>query len=61
MLVDYLGQSKILQLIKKSYTWPRLKDFVIDYIKSCNIYIQSKTKYHRPYRFLKQLPIFPQP
>lgn len=61
VLADHLGQSKILYLIRKDYYWPKLCDFVIDYIQSCNTCMCNKAKRHRPYGLLKQLSIPPQP
>jgi len=61
MLAGHFSQSKTLSLIRKDFFWPKLWEFVVDYVRSCNICTRNKTKQHRPYGFLKQLPISLQP
>jgi transposase InsO family protein len=53
----HFGQNKTLELIRREYTWPGLRDFVRDYCQSCTSCARSKTPRHRPYGLLKQLPI----
>jgi len=60
-LAGHLGQSKTFQLVQRHYSWPNLKSFVIDYIRSCNACSRNKSRRHKPYSLLKQLPIPPQP
>ena len=52
-----MGQNKTIELIRREYVWPGLRDFVKDYCKSCTTCMHSKPQHHRPYGFLKQLPI----
>jgi len=59
-LAGHLGQSKIFQLVWRYYSWPNLKSFVTDYIRSCNACSRNKSRRHKPYSLLKQLPIPPQ-
>ena len=61
VLAGHLGQSKTLYLVRKDYYWPKLHEFVIDYVRSCNACMRNKAKRHHPYGLLKQLPIPPQP
>ena len=61
MLAGHLGQSKTLYLVRKDYYWPKLHEFVIDYVRSCNACMRNKAKRYHPYGLLKQLPIPPQP
>jgi len=61
VLAGHFGQSKTLSLVCKDFFWPKLREFVVDYVRSCNICARNKTKRHRPYGFLKQLPIPLQP
>ena len=53
----HLGQNKTIELIRRDYVWPGLRTFVKDYCKSCTTCMRSKPQRHRPYGFLKQLPI----
>ena len=52
-----MGQNKTIELIRREYVWPGLRTFVKDYCKSCTTCMRSKPQRHRPYGFLKQLPI----
>jgi len=57
VLSGHLGQNKTIELIRRDYVWPGLRTFVKDYCKSCTTCMRSKPQRHRPYGFLKQLPI----
>jgi len=56
-LTGHFGQNQTLELIRREYTWPGLRTFIKDYIRSCTSCTQAKTPCHRPYGLLKQLPI----
>ena len=60
-LSGHFGQNRTLELIQREYTWPGIRTYVKDYIKSCTACAQAKTPHHRPYGMLKQLPIPDQP
>ena len=47
--------------VQREYTWPRLRNFVIEFCKSCTTCMHSKSQCHHPYGLLKQLPIPEQP
>ena len=57
----HFGQNKTINLVQREYTWPRLRDFVKDFCKSCTNCYCAKTPRHRPYRSLKQLLILEKP
>jgi len=57
ILSGHPGQSKTIDLIRRDYTWPGLRDFVKKYIKSCTTCMRAKPQRHKPYGLLKQLPI----
>jgi len=56
-LAGHFGQNRTLELIRHEYTWPGLRTFVKDYVRSCTSCARAKTPRHRPYGLLKQLPI----
>ena len=60
VLASYLEQSKTYQMVCWDFNWLGLQEFVIDYVKSCNVYRRNKVHCHKPYRLLKQLLILPQ-
>ena len=51
------GQAKTLELVQREYYWPRMRDFVFDYVKSCDDCNRSKPKRHKPFGLLQPLPI----
>ena len=56
-LAGHPGQSKTYQLVRRDYSWPKLREFVEDYVRTCSVCMRNKPKRHRPYGLLKQLPI----
>ena len=61
ILAGHPGQSKTYQLTCQDFYWPNLREFVADYVSSCNTCARNKSRRHKPYGMLKQLPIPPQP
>ena len=57
ILAGHPGQNKTVELIRREYTWPGLRDFVKKYCKSCTVCMWAKPQWHKPYGLLKQLPI----
>ena len=60
-LADHLGQTKTQQLIQHEFAWPKLRTFVADFVCLCNSCGRNKSRQHKPYEPLSQLPILPQP
>src|SRR5260221_8781688 len=60
-MAGHFGHHKTIDLIHHSYHWPGLTQMVKQYIQSCMVCACSKANQHKPYGFLKQLPIPPQP
>ena len=57
----HFSQNKTLSIICCKYMWPGLRTFVNDFCKSCTTWMHSKSQRHKPYGFLKQLPVPEQP
>src|SRR3979490_759668 len=57
VLSGHFGQNKMLALIHREYSWPGLRTPVVEFCKSCTTCMHSKSQRHKPYGFLKQLPI----
>lgn len=53
----HFGVQKTVDLIKRSYWWPKLTPYVTEYIKSCETCARSKAPNHSQYGFLHSLPI----
>src|SRR6266436_8933038 len=60
-MAGHFGHCKTIDLIRRSYHWPGLTRVVKQYIWSCMVCAHSKANRHKPYGFLKQLPIPPRP
>src|SRR5258708_5733054 len=60
-MAGHFGHCKTIDLIHCSYHWPGLTRVVKHYIRSCTVCARSKANRHKPYGFLKQLPIPPHP
>jgi hypothetical protein len=56
-LSGHFGQNRTLELIRREYTWPGIRTYVQDYVKSCTTCARAKVPRHKPYGLLKQLPI----
>ena len=56
-LSGHFGQNWTLELIRRKYTWPSLRTFVKDYVRTCTACTRVKTPRHKPYGLLKQLPV----
>ncbi len=50
-----------LTLMEDSYYWPRLRDDLKAYIKTCLIFQQDKVEQQIPIRLLEPLPILERP
>jgi hypothetical protein len=57
VLSGHFGQNKTLELVRRDYSWPNLRTFVKDFCNSCTTCMRSKSQRHKPYGFLKQLPV----
>ena len=54
---SHFGINKTLALIHRDYVWPNLHSSVTDYCRSCTTCSRSKSKRHKPYGLLRQLPV----
>ena len=51
------GREKTIQLVKRDFHWPKLKDFVQDYVSSCMRCARNKPRRHKPHGLLQPLPV----
>jgi transposase InsO family protein len=56
-MAGHFGIHKTFELISRRYWWPQLRQFVEDYVRSCDTCCRSKNPQHRPYGLLQQMPI----
>lgn len=53
----HFGIRKTLELIKRDYFWPKMRQFVKNYVKSCVTCQRNKIERQKPIGLLKPLPI----
>ena len=51
----HFRQNWTMELVRREYIWPKLRDSFKSYVKSCTTCMRSKSQRHRPYGLLKQL------
>ena len=51
------GKAKTYELISRDYWWPRMRDFIRRYVRSCTTCARAKTLRHSPYGLLQPLPV----
>ena len=51
------GQTKTLELLRRDYFWPKMREDVVAFVKSCVTCGRAKARRHQPYGTLQQLPI----
>ena len=53
----HLGQEKTLELLTRSYYWPRMRQFVNEYVNTCETCVRNKVPRQAPFGNLQPLPI----
>ena len=51
----HLGVSKTLNRIQPLYYWSTMRKTITDYVRSCQIFQQTKSRNHRPFGFLRPI------
>jgi hypothetical protein len=51
------GEAKTLELVTRNYTWPRIRQFVNEYVKSCDTCARNKPSHERRHGMLRPLPV----
>jgi len=50
-------QNRMLELLRREYTWPNVHTDIKDYVNSCISCKQNKAPRHKPFGLIQQLPI----
>jgi len=53
----HLGQDKTLELIAREYTWPGMREFINEYVRTCDTCTRNKTPRRRHHGQLHLLSI----
>ena len=57
IIAGHQGMNRTLEIIRRDYTWPKIREFVRTYVKSCTTCARAKYPRRRPYGLLKPLPV----
>ena len=57
ILAGHFGQNKTLEIIRRQYVWPELRQFVRSWCQSCITCKRNKAPHHKPFSLLKPLPV----
>ncbi|SGY86371.1 BQ5605_C009g05813 [Microbotryum silenes-dioicae] len=57
LLSGHPGQVKTFELLDRNYTWPGMRQFVNNYVKTCDSCQRNKPTHHRKHGHLQPLPI----
>ena len=52
MLAGHFGQSKTFSLVCRKYSWLKLQEFVVNYVKSCSVCARNKSRQYWLYGYL---------
>jgi len=50
-----MGQDKTIELIRRNFWWPKMKERIVDFVRSCPECQQNKVSRHQPYRLSSPL------
>lgn len=53
----HFGVKKTMELVARTYWWPHQRQFIRDYVRSCDTCCRAKPSRHRPYGLLRPLDI----
>lgn len=56
-MAGHPGQRKTIKLLRRHFWWVNMGEYAKDYIQSCAKCQRNKPKRHKPYGFLRSLPI----
>lgn len=51
------GRAKTLELIGREYFWPKMRQYVDQYVRNCHTCSRSKATHHAPHGVLRPLPV----
>ena len=55
-MAGHFGIAKTMELVKRSFWWPHLQNFVEDYVCTCDTCCRAKIPMPHPYGLLQPLP-----
>ena len=56
-LAGHPGRTKTLSLVQRDFTWPSMKTYITEYVKTCHQCQRAKARRHKPFGQLQPLPV----
>ena len=53
----HLGQRNTMERVSRNYYWPKMRQFINEYVRTCETCSRNKAPRHRPHGLLHPLPI----
>jgi hypothetical protein len=60
-MAGHFGITKTFDLVSRTFHWPGMRKYIMDYVGGCDICQRSKSSNHKPYGLLQPLPIADRP
>ena len=60
-MAGHFGIQKTLELVSRAFWWPKLHNFVEEYVHTCDTCCRTKMPCYHPYGLLQPLPITTKP
>src|SRR5262249_12125635 len=57
----HFGQAKTFELVSRDYYWPGMRNYINDYVASCETCHRAKPPLHKPFGELHSLPVTSSP
>ena len=58
---DHFGIARIVEVIQRCYWWPKMREDIKEYVKTCDVCQRMKVPRHRPHGSLAPLPLPKEP
>lgn len=55
--IGHPGQAKTLEILERNFYWPRMRNFVNTYVRTCDACQRNKPVHHKKYGLLQTLPV----
>ena len=55
----HFGQTKTLEAVSRDFYWPQMRNFIDDYVRTCETCQRTKPPHHKPYGLLSPLLVPP--
>jgi hypothetical protein len=54
-VAEHFGQKKMLELITRNFYWPKIEEWINEYVRTCDICQRMKSPQHAKFRLLQPL------